>query len=230
MDRRAWIAIGGLVASAALFTGVASAGTLAVTGGPGLDVGSMCPTSDSTCPPIAIFPPPPPYLSLQGTDNPVSGSFTYNPTLNQVSFSITLTQSAPFSGTPGSETLESGTVISGVVTVGAPSVTGVVQEIGSGTGSATLYTNLSSQPVQDSSISISGLHCTTVGSGQCGFDAGTGGLSVAPVGGASYDAALAIDANVSSVPLPAGAWLLMAGLGGLVAARRGSWHGKRLPV
>ncbi len=194
----------------------ASAGTLGVTGGPGLDVGTLCPTGPF-CPSFGSTAND---VALAGTSNPVSGSFVYDSVNNQLSFSLTLTGPVTFSGPAGTETLQAGSVFSGShLAVSAPNGSGGVVQ-GSGTGAATLYTSLSGQPIQDAAASITIVSCTTVGAGQCGVNFGPGGLGVAAVGGSSYDGALTFNVNVSPVPLPASVWLMLGGLGGVFGLRR----------
>lgn len=205
-----------LAGGATLAPTVASAETLVVNGGPGLDAGSLCPAGPF-CPSFGSTSND---LALSGLNNPVSGSFVYDPGTNKISFSLTLNTPVTFTGTAGTEILQAGTVFSGSnIAVTAPNGAGGVVQ-GSGTGAATLYSSLSGQPIQDSSASITIVSCTTVGAGQCGVSFGPTGLGTGTLGAVSYDGSLTFNVNVAPVPLPAGAWLMMAGLGGLFGLRR----------
>lgn len=199
----------GTAAALAIFPCLAHASTLEVTGGPGLDAGALCPTTNFFC-------PGPPDLAPEGT-GAVTGSFTYNPTAGTISFALTLSAPVTFSNGTVSETIDAGSLFSAQnVSVSAPSG-GVVQ--GTGTGSATILYGTSMTQVVDSGVSISALSCT-VGTGQCGVTFGATG--VGPINGQGYTSSLTFNTSVSPVPAPAAAWLLLSGIGGLFgfSARR----------
>jgi len=201
------VVLGSTTASRASF-----ASTVDVTGGPGLDQGTMCVTGMS-CPANPAF-------SLVGAA-PVTGFFDYNSTTHMADFTLTLATNANFGG----ETLLAGSTFS------AASVPVLQIALGGGaveitqSGSATGHTSLNFNPGLASILSapaISGLTCTIgTGSDQCGVSFGATGLEVGPDShGVNYNAFLTINANVVPVPLPAAAWLLLGGLGCLAGVRR----------
>ena len=69
---------------------------------------------------------------------------------------------------------------------------------------------------------ISGLTCSFgTGSDQCGVSLGAGGLEVGPDSkNLDYNAFLTFNTDVTPVPLPAAAWLMLSGLGYFAAFRR----------
>lgn len=218
----------GLVLAFASAARTASAETLTVTGGAGLDGNELCTSGGFFCPGSGD-------LTLSGTSNPVSGSFTYNSGANQVSFSLTLNEAVTFSGGGLSETFESGTTFSANnIPVSGPSGAGGTVSAAPGAGAAAehlLYVT-SSQPLQqtlnNASLFIAALSCQTTGAAeQCGVTLGEAGSNEVPVGAIGsqgYGGLLDFNVGVSPtvVPLPAAAWLLVSGFGGLVGLRRRS--------
>jgi hypothetical protein len=201
------LALGSTLASQASL-----ATTVDVTGGPGVDQGALC-VAGQPCPST-------PALNLIGTA-PVSGSFDYNSTTQSVDFTLTLTANASF----GSETLLAGSIFSAVdVPVLATSLGHGAEEIVQN-GTAAGVSELNFSPGLASILnvpSLSGLTCTIgTGSDQCGLSLGAAGLEVGPdVHGTNYNAFLTVNTNVTPVPLPAAAWLMLSGLGCLAGFRR----------
>lgn len=187
----------------------ASALTLPVVGGPGLDQGQICSTS-ALCPGT-------PLLSLIGTAA-VTGSFTYNAGPGTVDFSLTLAANANF----GAAQLLAGSTISatGVPVIAAPLGGGafVITQIGPASGLASPVLLSPVLPVLANTPAISALTCTVgTGADQCGVSVGPAGLEIATQFG-NVNAFLTYNVNV---PEPGTALLLVGGLGGLaVAARR----------
>lgn len=205
--------------------GRASAATLSVIGGAGVDGTALCPSGDFFCGGQSDD------LTLGSGTNPVSGSFTYNSTLNQLSFSLTLNEDVTFSGNGVSETFQSGTTFTASnISVSAPtgsSGTVSASNVAGGAAETLFYVTSASSTKQElvnSALLISALSCQTVGpSQQCGVILGTGGSNEVPVGAIgsqAYGGLLGFNVNVDVVPLPAAAWLLVSGLGGLVVLRR----------
>jgi hypothetical protein len=207
----------GLVASLltlAIVPGAATAATvvLGVSGGPGLDQGQLC-LSTQLC------PGNPTYQWASG--GAVSGSFSYDSTAGTASFSLTLTQNAIF----GAETLLAGSTFSGSnvqVNQAALGSGQMITQTGAPiNGSANLLFNPSLSMVQATPV-ISGLSCTLgFSTNVCGVSLGSTGLVVGPdSGGNNYSAFLTFNVNATPVPLPAALPLLLSGFGAIGAFAR----------
>jgi hypothetical protein len=205
-----------LIAGLAVVLGLMGAGrsaqasivTLDVNGGYGLDSGDLCLTSASGCPSDPSF-------ILTGSAG-VSGFFSYNSVSQSASFALTLTQNA----TMGSETLLTGSTVSGSgISVEVTSLGHGEQEITQIGAPLDGNANLAFSPglaMIQGTPAISGLSCTfgaTVDT--CGVDVGPGGLTVGPdAHGSDYNAYLVFNVNAIPVPLPAAALLMLSALGG----------------
>lgn len=196
--------------------------TVNVTGGPGLDQGSICLAS-------GLCPSSSPAYNLSG-DGAVSGSFVYTPGSGSggtVSFDLTLTSPASFTATSGSTTPSSIQLLANSTFSGTVSVTSSADGSGievSQTGLAlsnndVLNFSTGTSATQTTPI-ISGLTCTIgTGGDLCGLTLGPTDLQFSS-GGTSYNAQWTFDTTVVPVPLPASSWLVLSGVGGLALLAR----------
>lgn len=207
----------GLVASMLMLAAVPNAATaatvvLGITGGPGLDQGQLCLTTQ-------LCPGSPAYQWVSG--GAVAGSFSYDSSAGTASFSMTLTQNASF----GAETLLAGSTFS------ASNVQVNLTPLGSGqmitqtgapiNGSANLLFSPALSMLQ-ATPAISGLSCTLgFATEVCGVSLGSTGLVVGPdSNGKNYSTFLTFNVNATPVPLPAALPLLLSGIGALGAVAR----------
>jgi hypothetical protein len=204
--------LGALIATAVLAvvavprSAEASTVTLGVNGGPGLDQGQLC-LSTQACPGNPAFQ----WVS----GGAVSGFFSYDNVAGTASFSLTLTSDASFGG----ETLLTGSTVSGSnVQVALLPLGGSGQQISQIgapiNGSANLLFSPALSAVQSTPV-ISGLSCTLgFSSNVCGVSLGSTGLVVGPNGsGNNYSAFLTFNVTATPVPLPAALPLLLSGMG-----------------
>lgn len=122
-----WLAALGVALGLVAGSGSASAITLTVSGGNGLDQGQLC-VSGSLCPGTPLF-------TLIGTA-PATGSFSYDPVGMTASFTLTLTADANFGG----ELIQAGSTFqaAGVPVLSTPLGGGAIEifQSGSATGLA----------------------------------------------------------------------------------------------
>ena len=195
-------------------SGSASALTLPVIGGPGLDQGEIC-ASGSTCPGTPSYS----LTAPAGT----TGSFTYNVGPSTVDFTLTLTQDADFGGT--AQFLAGSTFSAiGVPVMTFPIGGGAFQiiQVGLATG---LVSPLSLVVAGGATVladtpAVNSLTCSVgTGSDQCGVSFGPGDFSFNATALASdFDAFVTFNVNV---PEPGTLMTLAFGIAGLsLAARR----------
>lgn len=194
--------------------GSASALTLPVIGGPGLDQGVVC--ASGSCPGT-------PVLSLTAPAA-ATGSFTYNAGPSTVDLTLTLTQDADFGGTTQ---LLAGTTFSAsgipVMTFPTGGSTFQIIQLGAATGlvSPLNLVVAGGATVLADTPAVSGLTCFVgTGSDQCGVSFGPSGFSYnATTSGNDFDAFVTFNVNV--VPEPGTLMTLAFGIAGLsLAARR----------
>jgi hypothetical protein len=163
---------------------------------------------------------------------PLTGTVSFDLTDDTLSFDLTLTQNAAF----GSLTLGAGSTFVATaqdVTVASTTKKGVTTYTFSpGATTDTVVANLllPSGVTETANVpSMPGIECTaTTASGSCSLTigtptSGTGTQSlVINDGGSSYNGVMSVSGNMAPVPLPAGVWLMLGGLGAiLLTASRG---------
>jgi hypothetical protein len=187
--------------------------TLPVLGGPGLDDGQICLTS-VLCPGNAT-------LTLT-TEGAVTGSFVYDDVANTVSFSLTLSSPAIFTGGGPPAAVLPGTVYTatGIPVLNIPLGGGAYELVQN--GAATSSTAVAGWGAPYSQVvgtpNVSSLDCTVnSGADVCGVSLGPAGNLITD-GATPYQVLETFNVNV---PEPATIAIVGAGLLGLlVAARR----------
>lgn len=207
--------VGALLAALALvgLAAPASALTLPVVGGPGLDQGELCPSS-SSCPgnPAASLTVP----------AAATGSITFNSGPSTVDLTLTLSQNADFGGF--AQILAGSTfTASGIPVITIPMGGGAFQIVQAGLATGLVSPLNLAMPggasILASSPAVSGLSCTVgTGSDQCGASFGPGGLTFqSTLSGQNYDAFVTFNVNV---PEPGTLATLTLGITGLAFASR----------
>lgn len=192
----------------------ASALTLPIVGGPGLDQGEAC-LSGQLCPgtPTATLAAP----------AAVTGSVTFNAGPSTVDITLTLIQNAAFNATvmlAGSTFSATGvSVLSFPLGGGAFQVVQIAPAVG--LASPLSFSNIFPVAVLANTPTVSGLTCVFgTGSDQCGVSFGPGGLTVGTPsipGSPNYDLFLTFNVNV---PEPGTLAMLGFGVAGLAFAGR----------
>lgn len=221
-------------AAVALALGIAGSNTghastvLNVVPGSGslLDVGSLCLTTSTLCPGNSSD------LNLAQPFAGLAGDFIYTPLTaasGTMSFTLTLSSNATFGSQimlAGSSFTVSNVDVTESVSGGVESITQTSQTTGAIVSTAHVTFASGLQAIQNTPF-VSNLNCLFAASGgECGVSLGgsvASGLQFGPDpsnGGGSYNAALTFDANITPVPLPAGIWLMLSGMGFLIGKRR----------
>ncbi|MGA2189711.1 MAG: hypothetical protein ABSH33_14355 [Steroidobacteraceae bacterium] len=223
----AGIAVPGAAFADTLVTLGTGGGSDLATGTPGTATTSaFCLLPNDSCPNTAATS-----LNLSASD-PISGTFTYDSTNNTLSFNLTLAENAVFASSGTNVSLLAGTSFSAsgvAVTATTKGKTVSLSETGTEFGStapATVAVGMIApagvSEIWDQPL-LSGLTCaiTSGASGECGFLlSGSSGANSFQIGsgGDQYNAAFAFNADLVPVPLPPALWLMMGGLGCLVAS------------
>ncbi len=213
-----------LIGAAALALGwlivpqASSASVLDVTGGNGLDSGALCDLGQ-LCPSTPVF--------NWSSGGAVTGSFNYTP--GTVAFTLTTTAPTYFGG----EELLAGATFSGSVPVGVTTSGGfetLAQSLTpSANGSTTGVVFSPGLSVTQNTPLLTALRCQILisnGNGTCTVSVGSPNgaspnmLELTDPSNNNYSAIFAFSTNVSTVPVPAAAWLMLSGLGGVGALLR----------
>lgn len=221
--RFSWLLALGLTFAAS----AASALTLTVVGGPGLDQGTVCTTGSLSCfdESSAAY--------VLAADAPISGSVDYDSVGGTVDINITLASAALFPGSGAGGALVSllaGSqfVVTDVPVIQIPLGGGAYQLVLGGApaaSSATLSYTQSVAPLgplaaAPSGFAVSGLTCTVgTGSDQCGFSFGPSALAIDLGAASAPDHDLLLTFNVT-VPESGTLALCAAGLASLGLASR----------
>jgi hypothetical protein len=173
------------------------------------------------------------------TSEPLSGTVSFDLTKDTMSFDLTLSSAATFGSGP---TVGSGSTLvatNQAITVGT-STNGkgvTTYTFSPGTAGDTVVANLllSGFTETQSSTSMPAIECSASSgstSGSCSLTMGvsTGSGSNALLingGGTTYNGVLSVSANMTEVPLPGTAWLMLGAIGALLGALALSVRGNR---